>query len=343
MGRPAGKRIVLCCTGALAVIAGAVYLSLTNGMFDMSVLDVWKTLLRIDPVHEFDLVVFEFRLPRILLAVLVGFALGVAGAVVQGVTRNGLADPGILGIHAGAGMAIVLFMLLLQGAITTTSWLAVFMMPLFGTAGGLLAAAMIFWLARHRGSLDPQRLILVGIAINSGFGAVTLYLSLKMNPRDFEMAAVWLAGSIYSANWRFVAMMLPWLLILVPLLWARSKILDLFQLEETALKGLGVRVERERTALLLGSIGLISASVAVSGSIGFVGLIAPHIARRLVGLRHSAIIPMSGLTGAAMVVMGDFIGKTVFAPAELAVGIVISIIGVPYFVYLLFNLRSKKV
>jgi iron complex transport system permease protein len=340
MRKGSSKRFVTVLAGTFAVIAAAVYFSITNGTFEMPVLDVFKTLLRLDPKHEYDLVVFEFRLPRIVLGGLVGFALGVAGNVIQGVTRNGLADPGILGINAGAGMAVVLFMLLLQGEMDTTGWFAVFAMPLFGVVGGLAATVVIYIFARNQGGLDPQRLILAGIAISSGFGAVTMYVSLKMNSQDFEMAAVWLAGSIYSANWKFVLMMLPWIVVLVPFLWMRAHLLDLFQLQELTVRGLGVSVEKERNRLLLGSIGLVSASVAVSGSIGFVGLIGPHIARRLVGLQHRQNLPVSGLVGAAMVIIGDFIGRTIFAPAELAVGIVISIIGVPYFVYLLIKARK---
>lgn len=335
-----GRRFWTVAIACLSVIAIALYLSLTNGTFDMSVLDVVRTLLRLNPTPEHDLVVFEFRLPRIVLGALIGFALGVAGAVIQGVTRNGLADPGILGINAGAGMAVVLFMFLFQGQLNTTGWLAVMTMPMYGLVGGLMATSIIYMFARHRGRLDPQRLILVGIAVASGFGAVTMYVSLKMNPNDFEMAVVWMAGSIYSANWKFVITMLPWLIVLVPIVWIRAHILDLFQLDDSSVSSLGVATERERNLLLLCCIGLVSASVAVSGSIGFVGLIAPHLARRLVGMQHRRIIPISGLTGTAMVVTGDFIGKTIFAPAQLAVGIVISIIGVPYFVYLL--IRSKR-
>ncbi|MFM1654871.1 FecCD family ABC transporter permease [Brevibacillus sp. B_LB10_24] len=328
---------VLAAGGGL--IALSVYLGLTNGSFDMSVFDVLRTLLPIQPTADHDWVIFQFRLPRIVLGGFVGVALGVAGAVIQGVTRNGLADPGILGINAGAGMAIVLFMLLFQGSQTRIGWLGAMAMPLFGLIGGIGATALVYLFARHQGRLDSQRLILVGIAISSGFGAITMYASLKMNPRDFEMAVVWLAGSIYSANWKFVAAMLPWLIILVPIIWLRAHILDLFQLAEATTISLGVAVEREKNVLLLCSIGIISASVAVSGSIGFVGLIAPHLAKRLVGVRHRDIVAVSGVAGAAMVVIGDLIGKTVFAPAELAVGIVVSMIGVPYFIYLLMRSR----
>ncbi|GAA0382331.1 iron ABC transporter permease [Paenibacillus motobuensis] len=333
------RRFWTVLTVGILIAVAAAYLSLTNGTFDMSVLDVIKTLLGIDSRPEHNLVVFEFRLPRIVLGALVGFALGTAGSIIQGVTRNGLADPGILGINAGAGLAVVLFMFLFQGVITVTGWLGVMLMPMFGIAGGLLATAAIYVFAKEKGRLDPQRLILVGIAVASGFGALTMYISLKMNPNDYEMAVVWLAGSLHNANWKFVVTMLPWLLLL-PIICLRSYKLDLFQLSEDSQKSVGLHVEREKNIFLLCSIGLVSASVAVSGSIAFIGLIAPHLARQLVGLRHTRLIPVSGLVGMIMVLIGDFIGKTVFAPAELSVGIVVSIIGVPYFVYLLLRTRG---
>ncbi|MBR2570014.1 MAG: iron ABC transporter permease [Paenibacillus sp.] len=324
-----------------AIIAAAIYLSITSGSFSISIADIVKTLLRIIRVPEYDLVIFEFRLPRIVLGMLVGFALGIAGAVIQGITRNGLADPGILGINAGAGMAVVLFMFLFRGEMDITGTLSIMMMPMFALVGGLAASALIMLFARQNGELDPQRLILVGIAMTTGFGAVTMFLSLKMNPQDYEMAVVWLAGSIYSANWKFVLTVLPWVIVLPPIIWTRYRALDVLQLEEVSVKGLGLPVQRERLILLLCSVGLVAASVSVAGSIGFVGLIAPHMARRLVSHSHRYILPVSGIVGMAMVVVGDWIGKTIFAPAQLAVGIVISVIGVPYFVYLLITADKK--
>ncbi|GCL71740.1 iron ABC transporter permease [Paenibacillus naphthalenovorans] len=326
--------------GCFVVIAAAVYIHLTNGEFDMTVSEVLRTLLRIHPQPDHDMVLFEFRLPRIVIAALVGFGLGIAGAVIQGVTRNGLADPGILGINAGAGAAIVLFMFFFQGNVIRTGWTAIMMMPLFGLIGGLAAAALIYFFAWQNGRLDPQRLVLTGIAIGSGFGAFTMFLSLQMNAKDFEMATVWLTGSIWNANWVYIASMLPWFIVLVPVLMRRAPLLDVFQLEESSVKGLGVRVEREKSLFLLSSIGLVSACVSVSGSIGFVGLLAPHIAKRLVGLRHRRVMSVCGLIGMMMVIVSDLIAKTVFSPAELPVGIVISIVGVPYFVYLLFKAKA---
>jgi iron complex transport system permease protein len=324
-------------------IFGASYLHITNGVFDMLVMDIFKTLLRIDPNPKFDLVIFEFRLPRIVIAGLVGIGLGMAGVVLQGITRNGLADPGILGINAGAGAAVVIFMFFFQLRLTSadiSSWASILMMPIFGFVGGAMAAVLIFSFALKNGHLDMQRLILTGIAINSGFGALSLFLSLKMNAQDYEGAAVWMAGSIYNANWIFVVTMLPWLILLGFYVYRKSYLLDYFQLEEDSITSLGIAVEREKMKLLLASVGLVSACVSVSGSIGFIGLMAPHIAKQLVGIQHRYVMPVSALIGAGLLILADFIGKTVFAPSELAVGIVVSIIGIPYFLYLLVKSKA---
>lgn len=339
----ASRVVITVITILLLLILGTSYLHLTNGVFDMSVMDVLKTLLRIEPNPKFDLVIFEFRLPRIVIAALVGVGLGMAGVVLQGITRNGLADPGILGINAGAGAAVVIFMFFFQLRVVTadiSSWLSILMMPIFGFVGGTMAAALIFSFAMKNGHLDMQRLILTGIAINSGFGALSLFLSLKMNAQDYESAAVWMAGSIYNANWIFVVSMLPWLLLLGFYVYRKSYLLDYFQLEEDSITSLGIALEKEKMKLLLASVGLVSACVSVSGSIGFIGLMAPHIAKQLVGIQHRYVMPVSALIGACLLVLADFIGKTVFAPSELAVGIVVSIIGIPYFLYLLVKSKA---
>lgn len=321
----------------------AFYFHITNGAFDITVMDIIKTFLRIDPNEKQDLVIFEFRLPRIVIAALVGIGLGIAGTVIQGVTRNGLADPGILGINAGAGASIVIFMFFFQMTATNISidsWYSVFIMPLFGFVGGALAAAIIYMFSWRNGVLDMQRLILTGIAISSGFGAVSLYISLKMNASDYEMAAVWISGSIYNANWSFVLSVLPWVVILGYAIYRKSHLLDYLQLEEASVKSLGISVEKEKSILLLCSIGLVSACVSVSGGIGFIGLMAPHIAKRLVGIKHRYVVPMSAAVGMFLLVFSDYIAKTVFEPSELPVGIIVSIIGIPYFLYLLVKTRA---
>ncbi|TVX91779.1 FecCD family ABC transporter permease [Paenibacillus agilis] len=325
----------------VSLILVSLYLHITSGDFDITVMEILRTLLQIDSKPENELVLFEFRMPRMIVAALVGFGLGIAGAIIQGVSRNGLADPGILGINAGAGFAIVVFMFMFQGELFTDGWLGTMIMPIFGLVGGLLAAVVIFVMAWHRGTLDPQRLLLVGIAISSGFGALTLFISLKMNPNDFEAATVWLTGSIYNSNWLYITAMLPWLIILVPILMMKASVLDLLQMKDESASSLGIAINRERIVLLICSIGIVSACVSVSGSIGFVGLLAPHIARRLVGVTHNRLIPICGLIGMLIVVFSDYVGKTIVAPAELPVGIVISLVGVPYFVYLMIRTKGK--
>ena len=340
MRKDAGGYYTSVLLAGLALLLAAVYISVTNGVFDITIRDVVNTLLRIHPTREHDLVILDFRLPRIVIAALVGAGLGMAGTVIQGVTRNGLADPGILGINAGAGAAIVIYLFFFQGNITGTGWKVALILPFFGLLGGLGTAVLIYLFSWKNGKLDSQRLLLTGIAIGSGLGALSLYLSLKMKPSDFETATVWISGSIWSANWKRIASMLPWFIFLLPVILRKSYILDLFQLEEISVKSLGVAVEREKSILLLSSIGLVSACVSVSGGIGFVGLIVPHITKRLVGIHHRRVIPLSGILGMLLVVFSDFIAKTVFAPAEIPVGIVISLVGVPYFVYLLFKARA---
>ncbi|ARF13167.1 FecCD family ABC transporter permease [Sporosarcina ureae] len=319
-----------------------IYLSLTSGQYPLTVSETFRTSFGVDHIPNHELVIFGFRMPRIVIGVLVGLSLGVVGAVLQGVTKNNLADPGILGIQSGVGLTVVLYMFFVQGNVNEMSSLSIVGVSVWGWLGGVLATLLLFILSSHQGQLDPKRLILVGIALNSGFGALTLFISLKMDPKDFEMATVWLSGSIYSASWQQVLSMLPWVLLIIPLLVWKAPILNVLQLHDITIVGLGVRINRQRVLLVMGAVGLISASVIVSGSIAFVGLLAPHISRRLVGIHHQHIIPMSGIIGMILVVTGDWIGKAVFAPAELPVGIVISIIGVPYFIYLLMR-NSRKV
>lgn len=325
---------------SIILILLAVYVSLTNGTYDLSVRDILETLFRINPTPDKDLVIFEFRLPRIIVAALVGFGLGIAGTVIQGITKNGLADPGILGINSGASLTIVLFIFLFNGKLKGAGLISILSMPLFGLIGGLGSALLIYLFAWKNGRLDTQRLILVGIAISSGLGALSLFISLKMDAADFEMAAVWINGSIWGANWKYIISIIPWLLVLVPIIISKSFVLDLFQLEEDSVKSLGVSTEKEKGVLLLAAIGIVSACVSVSGSIGFVGLLAPHIAKTLVGIHHNRVIFVSGLVGMLLLIASDFIGKTIFSPVELPVGIVISIIGIPYFVYLLIKSKA---
>lgn len=321
------------------VLIGAIlivfFVSLNLGVYQITPMDVVRTLIGQGTDNE-RLVLFQFRLPRMVIALLVGAGLAVSGAILQGVTRNGLADPGILGINAGAGLAVVLFIYFFQGSISTLSSLSIFIMPFFALIGALLAALLIYMFAWKNG-VTPTRLILVGIGINAAFGAVLILFQLRMNPNDFMQATIWLSGSIWGANWKFVLAILPWILILVPLAFWRAKYLNVLSLGDTMAIGLGVNVEKERRLLVVISVALAGASVSIGGGIAFLGLVAPHIARKLVGPKHQSLIPASALTGALLLLFADAIGKNLLAPSEIPVGIVVSVLGAPYFIYLLIK------
>ena len=284
-----------------------------------------------------ELTIFSFRLPRIVLAILIGMGIAVSGAILQGISQNPLADPGILGINSGAGFAVVLYMFFLRDTAFFTGELSVFVMPLAALAGAFIAAFLIYSLSWKNGSVTPVRLLLVGIGINAAFGAGLIIFQMKMEPSNFMSAVVWLSGSIWGTNWSFVLALLPWLMILIPYSLYKSRFLDVLRLSDQIAVGIGVPVERERRTLLFVAVALAGACVSVGGGITFLGLIAPHIARRLIGARHAKIIPLAAVIGGLLLLSADTVGRVIMAPMEMPVGLVVSILGAPYFIYLLIK------
>ncbi|WP_077325055.1 FecCD family ABC transporter permease [Virgibacillus siamensis] len=309
------------------------FITLSTGVIQVPPLDVVKTLVG-QGTDRFELVLFDFRLPEIVLALLIGTGLAVSGTILQGVTQNDLADPGILGINTGAGLAIVLFIFLIQDSINAT--LSVFIMPLFALIGALFAALLIYLLAWKNG-VNPIRLILVGIGVNAGFSAALIIFQLKMDPQDFRQATVWLSGDIWNADWTFVWALLPWILLLVPFAMQKAHILNVLTLGDDVAAGLGSKVEKERRTLLLIAVALAGASVAAGGAIAFLGLVVPHIARKIIGPLHQYIIPIAALIGALLLMVSDTIGNNLLNPTQIPVGIVVAILSTPYFIYLLIK------
>nr|WP_080873621.1 iron ABC transporter permease [Oceanobacillus timonensis] len=283
-----------------------------------------------------NLILFDFRLPRMVIALLVGMGLAISGAVLQGIVRNPLADPGIIGINAGAGLAVMLFLSFF--AVTTT--LSVFLMPFLAFLGAAGAALIIYILSYKRSEgILPMRLVLTGIAVAAGINALMIVLTLRLNPETYQFLATWLAGNIWGSDWQFVLALLPWLIILIPFVYAKAMVLNILHLGEETSVGLGANLEKERRGLLVAAVGLAAASVSVSGGIGFIGLIAPHLARQLVGDKHEYVIPVSGLIGAFLLLLADMIGRFIQQP-EVPAGIIVAIIGAPYFLYLLARLKD---
>lgn len=313
-----------------------IVISINAGYLAIPVVDVFQTLIGQGTAAN-TLTIFDFRLPRIIMAILVGMGIAVSGAILQGLSKNPLADPGILGINAGAGFAVVLYMFFVQGSIFFNSLLYVFLMPFIAMMGALLAAACIYSLAWKKGSVTPTRMLLVGIGINAAFGAGITIFQMKMEPINFMKAVVWLSGSIWGSTWAFVWALLPWLVVLIPLAIYKSRVLDIMALSDATSIAVGMDLNKERRQLLLLSVILAGACVAVGGGITFLGLIAPHIARRLVGAANRFVIPLSAVLGALLILIADTLGRIIMAPVELPVGIILSIIGAPYFIYLLLK------
>ncbi len=315
-------------------ILASFFLSMNLGMFPMSPGEVVKTLFS-EGTRQQELVLFQFRLPRIILALMVGAGLVVSGAILQGLSRNGLADPGVLGINAGAGLAVVAYIVINPKISNlnvgeTTAWI----LPLFALAGSFLAALLIYVFAWKKG-VTPTRLLLVGIAVGAGIGAVMTILTYRMQFFTLMMITIWQSGSIWGANWDFVLALLPWLVTLIPLAIYRSRFLNVLSLGDHVATGLGVAVEKTRLAMLATSAALAASCVALGGAIGFVGLVGPHLARRTVGPNHRVLVPASALFGGLLVLVADMIVRNIVAPVELPVGIVVSGLGAPYFLYLL--------
>jgi len=258
---PTSKNFILIIVVLVIAIVSLFVLSLTYDSQGFTIMKLIKIIFGQKLSREENLLFFQFRLPRLIIANLVGMGLGIAGAVLQGISRNVLADPGISGINAGAGLAVILFMYCSQPILLGASWFAVLVLPFWGLVGGLGTAVLVYILSRKHGAIEPQRFLLVGIAINMGMSALSMYVTLKMSPADFHLATIWSTGAIIHFDWKHIVAILPWFLILIPCIFRKTHILDVFQLDEISVKSLGISINKEQTILLLSSAGLISACV----------------------------------------------------------------------------------
>ncbi|MBB3230982.1 FecCD family ABC transporter permease [Halomonas stenophila] len=313
------------------VLLASMGLSLTLGSFPTPFGEVLHALATPQD-SDIAFIVRELRLPRIVLAVLVGAALAVAGAILQGIVRNPLASPDVIGITSGAALAAVAF-LALFGTGLSIHWL-----PVSALLGALLSTLLVFLLAWQRG-ITPSRLVLVGIGLSAAMGAVTTLLIVISDDAAAMVAYVWLTGSLYAAQWQDVLGMLPWLLAAIPLCLTQARHMDAMALGDHVAQGLGVNVLRSRLVLMACSVALAGAAVAFAGGLSFVGLIAPHIAARLVGRGFARLMPAAALIGALIVLYADLLGRVAFLPKDLPAGIFVSGVGAPFFVYLLYRTR----
>lgn len=321
----------------LAILTSILLLSLvfnvSQGEYAIPPLEVVKTIIGLPANPDYAFVINTLRLPRALVAILVGMGLASAGTILQGLTRNPLAAPEIIGINSGASLVAVAFLVLLPG-------MPVVWLPVAAFVGGLAVAIAIYLLAWNRGS-SPIRLILVGIGLTALTSSFTTLIMTFGNIYAVSQALVWLTGSVYGRSWEHFWPLLPWLGVFLPLSLLLARDLDTLNLGDNLAKGLGSPVEWKRSILLLCTVALAGASVATAGTIGFVGLMAPHLARQFVGPSHAGLIPTAALSGACIVELADLAGRLLFAPIELPCGVITAIIGAPYFLGLLYRDRHR--
>ena len=312
----------------------AIVLNVQQGEYPISMIDIIKTLFGVDTGNaDHAFVIYTLRLPRTLVAFMVGMALAISGTIFQGLTRNPLADPSIIGINAGAGMAAVGMIVLFPSA-------PIYLLPIAAFAGASFIALLIYSLAWNGGS-SPTLLILLGIGLSAIASAFTSLMITFGSIYDVSQALVWLAGSVYGRTWEQFFSLLPWIIFGVPIALSLSRQINVLNLGDDVAKGLGSRVEWQRGLLVLVAVALSGSAIASAGTIAFVGLIAPHAGRLLIGANHQNLLPVTALLGGLLVTLADLIGRILFAPTELPCGVVTAAIGAPFFLYLLIRNRFK--
>lgn len=325
-------RRITCSLWTLAFMLGVMTILATGfGALRLPVSLLWQ-----DGDDALRQIWLTIRLPRVLLALVIGGSLALAGCVMQGLFRNPLADPGLLGISSGAACAVALSVVL---PVSLPALLMLYAPMMAAFLGALAATVVIFILSQQRdGSLS--RLLLVGIAINALCGAAVGVLSWISNDAQLRQLSLWGMGSLGSAQWSTLLAVTSLMLPTVLVIWRLAAALNLLQLGEEEAHYLGVDVRTIQRILLLCSALLVAAAVAVSGVIGFIGLVVPHLMRMWLGSDHRAVIPGSVLAGAFLLLIADTLARTAVAPAEMPVGLLTSILGAPWFLWLIFRQRG---
>ncbi len=333
-------RLTLIFLGVLLLIISL--LSLTLGALPIDVKDVVLSLLGQQEDFQTALVINEIRLPRLLLGIVVGAGLAIGGAAMQGLFRNPLADPGLVGVSSGAALAAIIVIVL--GGNYLSQWVVFwgyFALPLAAFAGGGLVTWLIYQIATKDGRTDVGLMLLTGIAINAIAGAVTGLLVYFATDEELRTLTFWSMGSIASASWKDIVISTIPILIAVILLPIFARSLNAFLMGESVSEHMGFNVKQMKFMVVTLTALAVGAAVSVSGVIGFVGLVAPHLVRLLLGPDHRWVLPGSAILGAILVVFSDMLARTVLSPAELPIGIIMSAIGGPFFLWLLIQRRSR--
>lgn len=324
------KQRLLLIVFSILIVTTAV-ISLGLGYSSVSYDRIIPTILGQGEFKE-EFVLFSVRLPRIVITVLAGMALALSGALLQGITRNELADPGIIGINSGAGVAVAIFFLYFP----VEAGAFIYVLPFVAFIGALLTAGIIYAFSYSRTTgMQPVRLVLVGVGMSMALSGAMIVLISSADRIKVDFIARWLAGGIWGTDWPFVLAILPWLVVLIPFAIIKANRLNILGLGEPVAIGVGLSVQKERIVLTLAAVALAASAVSVTGGISFIGLMAPHIARTLIGPRHQLFLPLCVLIGGWLLLIADTIGRNIVEPNGLPAGVMVALIGAPYFIYLL--------
>ncbi|GGA62570.1 FecCD family ABC transporter permease [Pelagibacterium lentulum] len=317
------------------LLFGVLALSLTIGSYDIDVATLWATLTGNTVSTAIDNVVWQFRFPRALTAALVGAMMALSGGAMQNVTRNGLADPSLIGISQGAALAVV-------AAIIAFPGIDYSLRPVIAFGGALIVAVGVQMLSLQRSGNNTIRFILIGIGVAAFISSITSALMTYGDIHRAMSALSWLAGSINAATWNDVNVLSLWFIVLFPLILALSRTMSVLRMGEVTAVALGAPVRLARYGLICVGVGFAAAATAIVGPLGFIGLIAPHMARRLARSGIGIHTVLTALSGALLVSVADLAGRAAFAPIQLPAGLITSIIGVPIFLVLLQRSAAKQ-
>ena len=339
------KKYRISMLGVLAFLLIAIAcLSLTLGQIDVPVKSAVAVVFRqlqlpfwedVTVSQEQLAVIWYIRLPRMLVGVLVGAALGISGAVMQGIFSNPLADPGLIGISSGAATGAVLSIAL--GTATSS----MFMMPAFAFCGSICAVFLTVFLAMRNGKIPVMTLLLAGVAVGMLLGALTSGILTFMNEQKLQQYLFWMVGGLDYRRWEHVYLAVGPVVCGICIMLLLARHLNILVLGETEAKAVGMSVTKFRMGLLFVAAMTTATSVCVSGNIGFVGLVIPYMMRMLFGPDHRVLLPASALGGAAFLVLCDSLGRVIMPPAEVRVGIMTALLGTPYFLYLLRRMQKS--
>lgn len=330
------KKYKIVLISLIALLLVSFLVSLCWGTYKLSLGEVISTLFGNGTKLQ-KAAVINLRLPRILVGCAVGVALSTAGCVLQTITKNDLADTGIIGINAGAAVAAVLFInFQTANYYSELGESSIFILPFMAILGAGITSFFMYILS-SKGGIKPKRLLLIGIALNAGLNAFITFFTFRGGVSDYNRVLVWTSGSLWGAGWSYAKVIIPIVVIIFGVIMLNHKRLDVLKLSDELAISLGLNLEKERRKFIALSVVLAGAATAFAGNIGFIGLISPHIARKLVGPYHKNFIIISAIISVIIVIFADAVSRNLFSPIEIPVGITVSVFGVPYFIYLMMK------